>query len=146
MDNEKIAQKGNELYMQGKYLEAIREYKKIECKDKNIITRTQYNIGCCYSKLYRLSDNKKEEYIKESLKANRIVFETAPKEASIYEKSLFNSALCYFYIKDYKKAYIYINKYMAIMHMKGKESELIDDDYKLLEYAENRIKTSIMEG
>ncbi len=98
----KYFEQANQYYKNGNYNEAIKDYKK--CIDfKFFETECFYNIGVCYIKK---SNNTNKRFLNLAIKFFNKVLE---KDSSHY-KCLFNIAHVYDLLKNYKKAYIYINR------------------------------------
>ncbi|GIM29878.1 hypothetical protein CPJCM30710_25440 [Clostridium polyendosporum] len=92
--------RGNELYLDKKYLEALSYYiMSIETEDMKEVAL--YNVGTCYLKLKKYE--KAIEYYKKVLEMN-----------SYHQKAHFNLAVSYSHINSSKGAYRHFNIALAL--------------------------------
>lgn len=91
--------KGNLLYNNQKYYEAIENYKKALLQNENNST-ILYNIGVCFIKLEKYSEA--IDFLKKAIAYN------------YNGKYFYNLGFCYAKLKDNKKALIYFNTAWAM--------------------------------
>lgn len=117
---------GNKLYRNKQYEEAIELYKKtIENEPKSIGAR--YNIGTCYIKLFSMTNSKNTLHMAVKYFIEVLTIDNKHQHAT------FNLAYSYFKLNNYKKAYIYANRSVALNNEDRDSIKLLSELEKLLE-------------
>ena len=105
VSDEDCFEKGNELYAEGEYKEAIRYYKK-HLENHSYDYVCCYNIGVSYNKLK--DDNTALKYL---FKAKHIIEKDIQNSSkNTYCNVLFNIGVVYYYKEDKRKALSYLKK------------------------------------